>query len=254
MAGKHVLITGMRGLIGTVLRSRLEGRYELTALNRSPVPGVRCLQGDIADLAAIQTAFTGQEVVVHLAAISDHLAGWDQVLHHNIVGTYNVLEASRRAGVKRVIYASSGDTVSGWEQQAPYDALVAGQYEKVPDSWPRITHLCPTRPRGLYGCSKVMGEAMARHFADTSDLSVICVRIGRVVQENRPTEPRHFSVWCSCGDIATMLEKCIEAPPEIRFDVFFALSNNKWGYRDLEHAREVLGFEPQDAAEDYRGP
>jgi hypothetical protein len=49
-----------------------------------------------------------------------------------------------------------------------------------------------------------------------------------------------------------MLELCITAPPELKFDIFYAVSNNKWGYRDLEHARAVLGFEPRDRAEDYR--
>jgi hypothetical protein len=49
-----------------------------------------------------------------------------------------------------------------------------------------------------------------------------------------------------------MVEPCIEAPPGLKFDIFYALSHNKWGYRDLTHAREALGFVPQDGAEAYR--
>jgi hypothetical protein len=49
-----------------------------------------------------------------------------------------------------------------------------------------------------------------------------------------------------------MIEACITAPPSLRYDLFFATSKNRWGYRDLEHARAVLGFEPLDVAEDYR--
>ena len=110
----------------------------------------------------------------------------------------------------------------------------------------------PVRPAGLYGVSKVWGEALARHYADAHGLSVICVRIGHVTAEDRPRSPRDFSVWCSQRDIVRMIELCLAAPDTLRFDVFFAVSNNTWGYRDLDHARQVLGFQPLDAAETYR--
>jgi len=65
-----VLITGMSGLIGGLLRNHLDevGGYELSALNRRPVKGVPCLQADIADLEAIKPAFEGIDVVVHLVS------------------------------------------------------------------------------------------------------------------------------------------------------------------------------------------
>ena len=80
-------------------------------------------------------------------------------------------------------------------------------------------------------------------------MSVLCLRIGAVTAEDRPVQTRQVAVWCSQRDIGGMIEKCVEAPPELRFDIFYVTSNNRWGYRDLEHAREVLGFEPQDSAE-----
>lgn len=251
MSQRKILITGMSGLIGTIAREHLEGRYQLSALNRRPVQGVQCYRADIADLDAIQSAFEGVDVVVHLAALAESDASWEQLLHHNLIGTYNVFEASRQAGVKRVIYASSGATVSNWERVMPYRALVEGSYQEV-KSWQKLTHKSPTRPTDLYGCSKVWGEALARHFSDTYGISTICLRIGHVNREDRPTAIRQFSVWCSHRDIAQMIEKCIEAPARLTFDIFFAVSNNKWSYRDVEHAREVVGFEPQDGAEKYR--
>ena len=252
MKPEKVLITGMSGLIGGVVRSRLEGKYALSALNRRDVPGVQCHRADIADLEAIQPAFEGVDVVVHLAAIARGDATWEEVLKHNLTGTYNVFEASRRAGVKRIIYASSGSTISGCEQEFPYNVLAAGHYDEAPDTWQKLTHESPTYPSGLYGCSKVWGEALARHFSDAHGISMICLRIGAVNRENRPVQPRTFSVWCSQRDIAQMVEKCVEAPDSVKFDIFFAVSNNKWSYRDVSHAREVVGFEPQDVAEDYR--
>ena len=246
-----VLVTGMSGLIGGAVRRQLGARYELRALNRRAVDGVPCHRADIADLAAIEPAFKGVDAVVHLAASVGSSAPFDELLRANVIGTYNVFEASRRAGVRRVVYASSGATVSAYERDMPYRALAEGRYDEV-GAWTPLTHETPVRPAGLYGASKVWGEALARHYADAHDLSVLCVRIGHVTAEDRPRAPRDFSVWCSQRDIARMIEACLRAPATLRFDVFFAVSNNRWSYRDLDHARRVLGFEPQDAAETYR--
>lgn len=79
-------------------------------------------------------------------------------------------------------------------------------------------------------------------------MSMICLRIGRVKGEDRPTTTRDAAVWCSQRDIARMIEACIEAPPSLRFDIFYVVSNLRHGYRDLEHARAVLGWTPVDRA------
>ena len=251
MALPVVLVTGLSGLIGTALRQHLgAGVSELRGLSRRGVPGVRSYQADIADLDAIAPAFAGVDVVVHLAAAVGS-PPFEAVLRDNIVGSYNVFEAARRAGVSRVVFASSGAVVSGCEQEPAFAALVAGRYAEV-SSVPLLTHESPLHPSGLYGASKVWGEALGRHYADAHGLSVICVRIGRVNREDRPGSPREFAVWCSQRDIARFLERCIAAPPAVRFDTFFATSSNRWGYRDLAHAREVLGWEPLDRAEDHR--
>ena len=106
MAPRRVLVTGMSGLIGGALRRRLEGTYELSALNRQPIPGVKCHQADIADLEAIAPAFAGVDTVVHLAARTGSSDVFKEILQANVIGTYNVFEAARRAGVGRVVYAS----------------------------------------------------------------------------------------------------------------------------------------------------
>jgi nucleoside-diphosphate-sugar epimerase len=249
---QQILITGMSGLIGGVARQQLQDKYTLSALNRSAVDGVPCTRADLADFAAMRPAFDGIDTVVHLAANASGGAGWAELHQANIVGTYNVFEAARQAGVKRVIYASSGSTVAGWEREDPYGALVEGRYDDVGESWPLITHESPTRPSGIYGATKVWGEALARHFTDTTDLSIICLRIGHVVRADRPQSTRDFSIWCSQRDIGQIIEKCVTAPADLKFDIFFVLSDNKWGYRDINHPREVVGYVPQDRAEDFR--
>ena len=247
---KKILITGMSGLIGGAMRTDLEGDYALSALNHSAVEGVPTLRADIADLAAIRPAFEGIDIVVHLAALASVGAGWDEILHHNIVGTYNVFEAARQAGVKRVVYASSGATMTGWENEDPYRALVSGNGEALTQSWTSLTVRDPVRPGGFYGTSKVFGEALARHYTDTSPLSILCLRIGAVTKEDRPRNDREQSVFCSIRDITNLLRACVEAPDWLKYDVFFGVSRNRWSYRDMEHTRAVLGFVPQDSAEE----
>src|SRR5260370_2131469 len=128
MAKTRVLVTGMGGLTGRALRNTVDGRYDLRALTRSAVEGLPCHQADIADLGAIKPAFAGVETVVHLAAQVGNPA-WEAVLRHNITGTYNVFEAAREAGVKRVVFASSVAAVSGIESDNPYSDLVPRRYE-----------------------------------------------------------------------------------------------------------------------------
>ena len=149
----------MSGLIGGVVREHLQHRFTLSALNRRAVPGVPCVSADIGDLEAIQPAFSGIDAVVHLAAFARSGGGWDEILNDNIVGTYNVFEAARRAGVQRIVYASSGMATAGWESVMPYRALVEGRYDEVPATWDRVSHETAVRPRGLYGCSKVCESA-----------------------------------------------------------------------------------------------
>ena len=247
----RLLITGLSGLIGGALHKHLGTKYPIRALNRRAVPGVETHQADLGDLAAIQPAFKGIDTVVHLAAAAGDRQSPEDLLRANVIGAYNVFEAARLAGVKRVIFASSGATVAGWEREPPLSHVVNGDYEEL-GSWMPLTHETPIRPGGLYGATKVWGEALARVYSDSHGMSAICLRIGRVRAENRPMAPREYSVWCSQRDVVRMLEACIEAPDRVRFDIFYVLSANRWSYRDLEHARAVLGWTPLDRAEDHR--
>lgn len=248
----NILITGMSGLIGGATRERLAARANLTALNRSDVAGVTTVRADLADLDAIRPAFEDQDTVIHLAAKAGDRYSWEELRDTNVIGTRNVLEAAKLAGCRRVVFASSGATVAGWEREEPYRALVQGRYDDVPGDWIRIRHDMATRPNGVYASSKVWGESLARLYADTSDMSVISLRIGYVNAEDRPTNARQFSVWCSQRDIVNAIELAVDADAFVKCEVFFILSENQWGYRDLTHAQAVLGFVPADAAESHR--
>ena len=76
--------------------------------------------------------------------------------------------------------------------------------------------------------------------------------LGPRVGWQRPLSARDFSVWCSQRDIVRLLEHAVAAPASVRYDIVFGTSRNRWGYRDLEHPRTVLGWEPLDEAESHR--
>ncbi|MEZ4640114.1 MAG: hypothetical protein R2856_35025 [Caldilineaceae bacterium] len=159
----------------------------------------------------------------------------------------------RQVYVQRVIFAAQRHRGGLLGKRTIHRFLLGQRRLRCrPPSCSMITHESPIRPRGDYGSSKAWGEAAARQFVDSSDLSILCLRIGHVTEEDRPMSVRDYSVWCSQRDIGQMIALCVAAPADLRFGVFFVVSENKWGYRDINHARQVLGFEPQDAAEDYR--
>ncbi len=179
----------MSGLIGTAVRERLEPRARLTALNRRDVPGVATVRADLANFDAIRPAFEGQDTIIHLAAKAGDGYTWEELRDTNVISTRNVLEAASPAGCKRIVFAtSSGATVTGWEREEPYRALVEGRYDNVPADRVRIRHDMATRPKGPYASTKIWGEALARYYTDCFDLSMVVLRIGFVNVEDRPVD------------------------------------------------------------------
>jgi nucleoside-diphosphate-sugar epimerase len=265
---KSVLVTGAYGLIGGEVYLHLDAQPEVYAVHalarrRHPsvrssmarklhVPDERFTLSDLSDLEALVEGMTGIDVVVHLAAVPDSDAPWEPVLASNVIGARNVFEAARLAGVKRVIYASSIMVSWGYWAEEPYRTLFEGRYDEVsPQDVPLIQHTWPTRPTSYYPASKVWGEALGRVYADAHGLSVICARIGWVNVEDRPhTYEWARATWCSQRDIVQFFERAIQAPDELRYDVFYATSDNTYKWVDIEHAREVLGYAPQDNADE----
>lgn len=126
----------------------------------------------------------------------------------------------------------------------------------MPMAWsgacsPPITHTQPTRPLNFYACSKVFGEALAHMYAQAHGMSCICLRIGWVTSDDQLAHPGARMLWCSQRDIVQLVERCINAPQSLRFDVFFGQSDNLYNLVDIQHARDVLGYTPQDRAEEH---
>lgn len=247
-----VLVTGLSGFIGSILRLELEKNYDVSALNRSPVNGIATTQADITDTEAIRPAFKDIDIVIHLAAKAGDRHSWPELHTANIVGTYNVLKLARDSGCRRFVFASSGATVTGYESVEPYRSIVRGDYANVSENYVRIDHKDPVWSSGLYGSTKIWGEAICRNFADSSDMKVFCVRIGYVNREDRPHKTRDWATWCSQRDVVNALKACATLKDPPNFSTFFVTSNNKWGYRDLTHTYDTIGFTPVDSAETFR--
>ncbi len=118
---------------------------------------------------------------------------------------------------------------------------------------PLITHK-EIRPDGYYGISKAYGEAMGRYYSEEYGISVICLRIGSVRPLDSPVRAiRDFATWFSHRDQAQLTRRSLEAQDTLSFDIFYGVSGNKWRFWDIEHPKQVIGFEPRDNAEEYRG-
>ena len=264
---KKLMITGVSGLVGGVLYRHFAarpGRYQVYGLSRRraaservaedgavEIPADRFVLSDLQDLDMLVESLQGVDVVVHMAADPRVDAPWESTLASNIQGTYCVLEACRQAGVRRTIFGSSVVTSWGYHSEEPYRAIRECRFGDVPEEIPKITHLDPPRPTEAYSASKVWGESMARMYAEVHGLSCICLRIGWVNPEDEPWQADLAAGWCSHRDIAQMVGRCVEAPETLRFDIFYGVSDNRYRWVDIEHAREVVGYEPLDNAEDY---
>jgi uronate dehydrogenase len=250
---KKVLITGAAGLVGSVLRDGLKDDYELSGVDRVDIEGFECLVADTTDLDAVLPAYEGIDTVIDLASVPDDRTPWDIVHQNNLPSTYNALEASRRAGVKRMIFASSNHATGNYEDDHPYSAIVAGEYGGLgPDNIPYINTSMPVRPDGSYGIGKAFGEATGRHFSDRHGLSVICLRIGTLNRQSRPLSIRHFATLLTHRDLVHLVDRSIQAPPEIKFSIFYGVSNNKWRFWDISNSRDAIDYDPQDNAEEWR--
>jgi uronate dehydrogenase len=231
-----VLVTGAAGRIGTVLRGGLPERgWAVRCLDVVPVnerrPGEEHVVADVTDLAAMVEATRGVEAVVHLAGVVGE-STWPAISHANIDGTYATLEAARRAGVTRVVLASSNHA-SGFTPR-PAEGLLREED-------------APPRPDTYYGVAKVTMEALGSLYADRYGMDVVCLRIGSAFPE--PTTTRQLSTWLSPADTVSLVHAALTAPSP-GFSVVWGVSANTRNWWDLTAAR-ALGYEPADDAEVY---
>ncbi|WP_424535299.1 NAD-dependent epimerase/dehydratase family protein [Sphaerisporangium viridialbum] len=232
---KNILVTGAAGSIGACLTSGLpEYGHTLRLLDRTPIHNADSSQhevicGDISDPAVLEQAMKGITAVVHLAGIPSTSATFEELLTANIEGTYLVFEAARRAGVERVVYASSNHSVGF----TPRGELVPADTPVAPDSH--------------YGVSKAYGEALGRYYSDRYGMRVAALRIGTF--DRRPPNARALATWISPGDMVRLVHACLTAP-DLTYAPVWGVSANTRAWWDPAQGA-ALGYEPRDDAEVY---
>ena len=227
----RILVTGAAGYLGKLVRASLRGRVPFVRLTdiaaMDPASeGEELWPCDLADAAGMARALEGVDAVVHLGA-SLNVDDWQQTLDINIAGTYNVFEGARRAGARRVVYASSHHAV--------------GMYPVTQ----RIGVDAPLRPDSLYGLSKCFGENLARYCWDKFGLEAVCLRIGST--RPAPAERREYATWLSEPDFERLLLASLSAPA-VGFSVAYGVSDNGELWWDNAQAAH-LGFRPIDKAQ-----
>lgn len=236
MAKKKVLLTGATGLIGSACRKYWGDHYDLRLLvhtpSKTPPDAKDVIVGACEDFQVMKKATEGVDAVAHLGAIPGERS-FEELLQANIIGTYNVLEASRLNGVQRISFASTNHTTGAWE----WNGVQAN-----PDM--------PPRADSLYGCSKVYGEVLGRYYADKYGLEFVALRIGGVNPKDRPTGIRDIWMWTSQRDMAELIRLSIDVEG-IQFAIVYGGSDCPNSCLEFSSARDLLGFTPQDHVSDY---
>jgi len=246
---KKILITGGAGLVGSILINNLKNKFEIRTLDQRSVEGIDSRVGDISNLESILPAFENIDTVVHLAGDRRVHGDWNSILNNNITGIYNIYEASRISGVKRVVFASSQHATGGFYDVEPWSFINNGEYEKLPSNYKPLDETCRIRPDSYYGASKSFGESLGSYYSDFYNLSTIHIRIGWVISDDDPTfSPISLNLWLSHKDVCQIIELSVNADENIKYDIFYAISDNHWKIWSIDKAKNILGYKPEDGA------
>lgn len=231
---RQLLITGAAGALARQFRAcaaRLADRVIVS--DRLAVTDLRPHEEQrsayLGVMEEVRSAVAGCEAIVHLGAKALE-ADFATILNANIAGTYNIYEAARREGVRRIVYASSIHAIGYYERNRTVDASM------------------PQRPDSLYGVSKAFGENLSRYYFDKFGLESVCVRIGSCFPQ--PSNERHLMTWLSYGDFCRLVE-CALTAPRVGHMIAMPTSNNSASFWD-DRAAASLGYRPQDSADRWR--
>lgn len=227
-------MTGAAGDVGRRLRRLLKGVYPELRLSDIRTPDdiaadEAFVEADLADLTQVERAVAGVDGIIHLGGFSVE-GSWETILQSNIVGTYNLFEAARRHGVKRVVFASSNHVVGFYPRHRRFG----------PDVLPR--------PDSRYGVSKAFGEALGALYAYKYGLRVLCLRIGNV--GDAPADLRRLSIWLKPEDLVQLVRIGLEHP-DLVYEVMYGVSDNERGWWDNSVAYRY-GYRPTGRAEQHR--
>ncbi|MYZ44346.1 NAD-dependent epimerase/dehydratase family protein [Schauerella aestuarii] len=230
----RLLLTGASGNLGRVLRERLRPYADILRLSDINDLGPtaaheEAIVCDLADADGVDRLVQGVDAIVHLGGVSVERP-FDEILPANIQGVYNLYEAARKQGVKRVVFASSNHTIGFYPQGQTIDTDV------------------PLRPDGYYGISKAFGENLSRFYFDRYGIETVCLRIGSSFPEAR--DRRMLITWLGYDDLTQLVVQSLFVP-NVGHTIVYGASANRESWWDNSRAAH-LGFDPQESSEQFR--
>ncbi|WP_339849389.1 NAD(P)-dependent oxidoreductase [uncultured Nisaea sp.] len=228
---RRVLLTGAGGGIGRRMRKALANTYPILRSSdmvelEPAMDGEEVVRADLTVQEDLERIVDGVDGIIHLGGLSvEH--EWDDILRTNIDGTYRLFEAAYKAGVKRIVFASSNHAIGFY----PRGQILDGSERPRPDC--------------RYGLSKVFGEALSQYFADNYGLGVLSIRIGWCFE--KPETQRTLGSWVSIGDLAQLCRIGLETP-DLHHEIVFGMSDNSRTWWDNKTARR-LGYQPGDSSD-----
>lgn len=235
----RVLITGAGGTVGRPLVQALEAAHELRLGDVVPLDDPRFVPLDVTKPQEVHAAIEGMEAVVHLAVASGHEGDYEdddfnqRRFDVNVKGTWNVLNAAAKAGVKRVVHTSS--------------IMVTWAYP--PGEW--VPADAPPQPEGTYATTKLLAEILCEQAAKQLGLSVVCLRISKPVDTKDAALKAHRirPQWIANSELVKGYALALAAP-NIGFEIITLIgdsTNRRW---DLSKAERLLGYRPSVRLED----
>ena len=245
---KKVGITGANGTVGRVLLHGLADDYVLTAFTRREVDFPSTIV-NFEKAEEVAGAFAGLDAVIHLAADPSPMADWQAVREHNVEGMYQVMEECRRSAVQRMVFASTNHTQHG-------NSILSTPETLDPKKEMRMKLGDLPNPDSLYAVSKLFGEHIGKLYSERFGIEFVGLRIGWIVPEDTPLVMRGTpaedylrAMFLSHRDCVAAHKRALEV--DATYLLGYVVSCNGRRVFDLEETRAVLGYEPQDDAENF---